>query len=371
MPPDDGTDYLTTGGDLSVAAGERVAVEDASAHGVARYAGALDGTVESKSVHDPDAAAPYRALRQQLTDASHCYAYDGDARRTPTGTAVNDGYTTVFTGDGSSRLQVFDIDFDMVAAGGGMGGFRFEGIPSGATVLVNAYGDARRINTYEGMLPAELRDRLLWNFPDASGVELAGGTQFSGSVLVGNPASTTTLTMSGVNGRFYTAGSLTHTSAAGGGGGQELHAYPFDGDLPTCDESPTPTPTPTHLTPTPTPTQTTATPTPTPTIPTPTPTRTTPAPSPSETTPSPGPSETTPTPTPSPSDSTPAPSTGGGDNGGGTGGGGDAGGYGGGGGHLADTGTSPGAVVIGGIAALTAALGSAAVWAARRRRVTS
>ncbi|MGW2346504.1 choice-of-anchor A family protein [Streptomyces sp. NPDC001661] len=354
VPPDDGTDYLTTGGDLSVAAGERVAVEDASAHGVARYAGALDGTVESKSVHDPDAAAPYRALRQQLTDASHCYAYDGGAPRAPTGTAVNDGNTTVFTGDGSSRLQVFDIDFDVAAANGGMGGFRFDNIPSGATVLVNAYGDARKINTYEGLLPAELRDRLLWNFPDASGVELAGGTQFSGSVLVGNPASTTTLTMSGVNGRFYTAGSLTHTSAAGGGGGQELHAYPFNGDLPTCDEdtdgtpTPTPTPTPTETTPTPTPT----TPTPTHTTPTPTPTRTTPEPS------------------PSPSDSTPAPSTGGGDNGGGTGGGGDTGGYGGG-GHLADTGTSPGAAVLGGIAALTAALGSAAVWAARRRRTTS
>ncbi|MCQ4214590.1 choice-of-anchor A family protein, partial [Streptomyces longispororuber] len=246
VPPDDGTDFLTAGGNVTVDAGERLVVEDASASGRVRYGGTLTGTIETQRVADPDAAAPYTALRQQLTDASQCYAYVDGARRTPTGTAVNDGSTTVFTGDGTSPIQIFDVDFDMVSTTGGQAGFRFDGIPAGATVLVNVYGDAREINSYEAMLPADLRDRLLWNFPDATDVTLSGTTQFSGSALIGNPASTTTVTMSGFNGRFYSAGSLTHASATGGGGGQEFHAYPFVGDLPTCDDaSPTPTPTPT------------------------------------------------------------------------------------------------------------------------------
>ncbi|WP_326767770.1 hypothetical protein [Streptomyces sp. NBC_01591] len=73
-------------------------------------------------------------------------------------------------------------------------------------------------------------------------------------MLIGQQSSTATLDMSGTNGRYYTAGSLTHTSA-GLSGGQELHAYPFDGDLPACGEEPLPTPTPTP-TPTDTPTHT-------------------------------------------------------------------------------------------------------------------
>ncbi|MFD8568221.1 choice-of-anchor A family protein [Streptomyces sp. NPDC059639] len=224
VPPPDGTDFLTVGGNVTVDSGERLAVEDASAHGDVRYGGTLTGTVETDHVRDADATKPYTALRKQLQDASHCYAYDGAAHRTATGTAVNDGSSTVFTGDGRSPIQVFDVDFDLVGRSGGQEGFSFSGIPSGATVLVNVYGDAREINTYEAMLPAALRDRLLWNFPDATDVTLAGSTQFSGSTLVGNPASTTTVTMSGFNGRFYTAGSLTHASSAGGGGGQEFHA---------------------------------------------------------------------------------------------------------------------------------------------------
>ncbi|WP_306322303.1 MULTISPECIES: choice-of-anchor A family protein [unclassified Streptomyces] len=347
VPPDDGTDFITTGGDLTVAQGERLAVEAADADGVARIGGTFSGVVESKAVRDPDAARPYTGIREHLTDASHCYAYDNGARRTPTGTAVNDGSTTTFTGDGSSPIQVFDVDFDLISASGGSAGYRFAGIPSGATVLVNVYGDARKINTYEDLLPPELRDRLLWNFPDASSVELAGGTQFSGSTLVGNPSSTTTMTMSGFNGRFYSAGSLTHTSPAGAGGGQEIHAYPFVGDLPTCEDDSLPTPTPT-----PTPT----TPTPTPTSPTPTPSPTTPTPTLSPTTPTPTPSDTTPAPTPSD----------GGDDGGASGG--STGGTGGG-GELADTGTpSLGTAVLGSIAAVTAATGAGAVYLTRRQR---
>ncbi|MFI2014377.1 choice-of-anchor A family protein [Streptomyces griseus] len=316
VPPPDGSDYLTAGGDVTIADGERLLAEEGTHSGRVAYAGDLTGTVEPATAprFDEDAAAPYTGLRPQLTEASRCYAYDGDEHREATGTWVKTGDVMTFTGDGSSAIQIFDVDADLESEAGGNTGFVFNGIPEGATVLVNVYGSTRSVASFAGALPNEgLRENLLWNFPDATDLTMSGPAQFDGSVLVGQPTSTTVLSMSGTNGRFYTAGSLTHTSS-GASGGQEIHAYPFDGDLPSC--SPEPTPTPTEPTPTPTPTEPTPTPTeptPTPTEPTPTPTEPTPTPTeptPTPTEPTPTPTEPTPTPTeptPTPTEPTPTP----------------------------------------------------------------
>ncbi|WP_410579792.1 choice-of-anchor A family protein [Amycolatopsis sp. lyj-108] len=243
VPPPDGADFLSTGGNVSIATGQRLLAED----GVVRHAGTVTGTVIGKLEKDPDAVKPYVGLREDLRVASKCYAREGTTPRPTTGTAVNQGHRTLFTGDGKSALQVFTVDFDLTGATGGMQGIEFEGIPAGATILVNMVGAARTINTYTGDLNDQdplnkLRERLLWNFPDATRVKIAGGAQFQGSVLIGEPGSTATITASGMNGRFFTTGSLVHTSEATGGGGQEFHAYPFDGDLPECVSTPTTTP---------------------------------------------------------------------------------------------------------------------------------
>ncbi|MFG3405887.1 choice-of-anchor A family protein [Streptomyces sp. NPDC048142] len=313
VPPPDGSDYLTAGGDVTIADGERLLAEEGTHSGRVAYAGELTGTVNPTTAprFDADAAAPFTELRPQLTEASHCYAYDGGDHREATGTWQKTGDVMTFTGDGTSAIQIFDVDADLESEAGGNTGFVFNGIPEGATVLVNVYGGTRSVATFMGSFPNEgLRENLLWNFPDATDLSLTGPAQFEGSVLVGRPTSTTVLSMSGTNGRFYTAGSLTHTSA-GASGGQEIHAYPFDGDLPTCTPDPTPTPTPTDPTPTPTPTD--PTPTPTPTDPTPTPTDPTPTPTdptPTPTDPTPTPTDPTPTPTdptPTPTDPTPTP----------------------------------------------------------------
>ncbi|MFC8881147.1 choice-of-anchor A family protein [Streptomyces cinereoruber] len=349
VPPDNGTDFLTVGEDVTVAAGQRLLTEEGTVSGVTRYGGALSGTVIPDPVQDDDAAAPYLSLRDRLTDASRCYAYVDGAHRATTGTAVNSGSETLFTGDGASTLQVFDVDFDMESTSGGQQNIRFQGVPAGATVLVNVYGADRTVDTYINQLPDGLRERVLWNFPDATAVKFEGTAQFAGSVLIGNQASTATVTMPGTNGRFFTTGNLTHASETTGGGGQEMHAYPFNGDLPSCAD-PTPTPTPTEPTPTPTeptptptePTPTPTEPTPTPTEPTPTPTEPTPTPTeptPTPTEPTPTPTEPTPTPTeptPTPTDPTPTPTPtdgGYGDDTGGTGDSGGTGGPGGPGGH--------------------------------------
>ncbi|MEU8619421.1 choice-of-anchor A family protein [Streptomyces sp. NPDC048623] len=242
VPPPVGADWLTTGGDITVAARQQVLAED----GVVRHGGGLTGTVSAdKLVEDPHAADPYTALRDRLTSASRCYARVDGRPRPATGTAVNNGGETVFTGDNSSPLQVFDVGFDLTSATGGQQGVVFRNIPAGATILVNLTGAHRTINTYSGGLDDRTdplnayRDRLLWNIPDATTVNLAGTGQFQGSFLIGEQTSSTTVTLPGINGRFFTTGSLTHASAATGGGGQEFHAYPFNGDdLPDCGSSP-------------------------------------------------------------------------------------------------------------------------------------
>ncbi|HEY9328388.1 MAG TPA: choice-of-anchor A family protein, partial [Streptomyces sp.] len=245
VPPPVDSDFLTTGGDVTIADGETLDTTGGIVDevGTVRYAGAQTGTVTGALVQDPDAAAPYVGLRDQLTDASRCYARPGGELRTPTGTAVNQGTQTLFTGDGTSALQVFNVDFDMTADGGGQQGVVFApgSIPDDATILVNVIGADRTINTYSGGIDDATdplnayRERLLWNFPDATTVDLAGTGQFQGSFLMGEQSSMTTVSLPGVNGRFFTTGSVTHTSSATGGGGQEFHAYPFDGDLPDCD----------------------------------------------------------------------------------------------------------------------------------------
>ncbi|MFJ6384077.1 SpaA isopeptide-forming pilin-related protein [Kitasatospora sp. NPDC092039] len=240
VPPPDGADFLTAGGTVTIAPGQTLLADG----GVVRYAGTATGNITGTKVQDPQAVAAYTPLRGQLQTASECYAGVGTPRPA-TGTAVNQGYQTLFTGDGTSALQVFNVDFDLVGNGGGTQGIAFAGIPANATVLVNLVGGARTINTYSGSLVDtdpwnQLRERLLWNFPTATTVTLTGSGQFQGSVLVGNPASTATMNLPGLNGRFFTTGSLLHNSGSGMTG-TEFHAYPFNGDLPECGTPPAPT----------------------------------------------------------------------------------------------------------------------------------
>lgn len=242
VPPPNGADFLTTGGNVTIASGQRLDTTGGliGEQGVVRYAGTQSGTVTGRLVQDPNAARPYTALRDQLTTASRCYARVDGQPRPATGTAVNQGTQTVFRGDGTSSLQVFNVDFDLAAANGGQQGIVFQNIPGDATILVNILGANRVINTFSGGIDDSTsplnayRERLLWNFPDATSVRLAGTGQLQGSLLMGEQSSMTTVTIPGINGRFFTTGSLTHTSLADRGGGQEFHAYPFDGDLPDC-----------------------------------------------------------------------------------------------------------------------------------------
>ncbi|MER6361419.1 choice-of-anchor A family protein [Kitasatospora sp. NPDC001527] len=371
VPPPNGSDFLTVGGNVSVLPGNSLLIGGSDSQGQAfgnlRYAGTLTGTVNidptGQAIQDANAAAPYQSVLTQIEDVSACVG-----RATATGTVALTSSEATFTGDGTSMKQVFNVTGNLTSPTGGQIGLVFNNIPAGATVVVNMLSADPVINTYTGTgLPGdpttEMRSKLMWNFPTATSAQINGSAQFQGAVMAGNPAGTTTIDMPGLNGRVYLAGNLVQT----GSGGYEIHSYPFDGDLPDCEVTPSPTPTspsPTSPTPTPTPTETTTSPAPT----SPTPTTTSPAP----TSPTPTPTETTtsaaptsPTATSSTSSAAPtshgptshgptthhpAPSHGGG-----------------GGGQLPSTGAGNAPVVFGLAGAGLLALGGLAVLAARRR----
>ncbi|MFE0459371.1 choice-of-anchor A family protein [Kitasatospora sp. NPDC058965] len=254
VPPPNGHDFVTVGGNVTSQTGNNLIVggpdspPTSIAYGNLRYGGALGGagtiTVEptGQKIHDTTVKDTYGPLRTTIEEFSSCAA-----RQTATGTVAVTNSEATFTGDGTSARQVFNVSQNLTSGSGGQIGLVFANIPAGATVVVNMLGDSPTINTYSGTGDNSdpltgLRPRLMWNFPTATSGTVTGTGQFQGSVMAGNAAGTTTLSTAGVNGRVYLAGNLLQTS---GGGGYELHAYPFDGDLPDCGSTPTPTPTPT------------------------------------------------------------------------------------------------------------------------------
>ncbi|WP_406198184.1 choice-of-anchor A family protein [Kitasatospora sp. NBC_01560] len=251
--PPNGSDFVTVGGNVDVKTGNRILIGGSDSKGQAfgnlRYAGTLSGTVSidptGQAIKDADAAAPFQSVLTQIEEVSACVA-----RATATGTVVVTNSEATFTGDGTSMKQVFNVTENLGAAGRQIG-LVFANVPAGATVVVNVLPDDAIINTYTGTgLPGdqttEMRSKLMWNFPTSSNAQLLGGGQFQGSVMAGNPAGTTTIGIAGLNGRVYLAGNLIQT----GSGGYEIHSYPFDGDLPDCNVTPSPSPSPTSPSPT-------------------------------------------------------------------------------------------------------------------------
>ena len=242
VPPPDGSDFVTVGGNVTVRPTNRLEVGGVDSKGAAYgnlvYGGTATGTISlvpsGQAIQRPGAADQYSDLRGYIEDRSECAA-----TAPATGTVSVSPSAVTFTGDGTSLLQVFDVPGDI--GGASTVGIEFNNIPAGATVLVNMTGTAPVINTYTGTgLPGdqttELRPRLMWNFPNAASATIRGGAQFQGSILGGNPAGTLSIQTPGQNGRVYVAGGLVLTNSSAG---SEIHAYPFDGVLPECGTSPT------------------------------------------------------------------------------------------------------------------------------------
>ena len=245
--PPDGTDFVTVGGNVDIKTGNTLFIGGGDSTGIAygnlKYAGTLTGATDiaptGAAIQDPNATVPFQDALTQIETVSAC---TGTAAAT--GTVTSDGFTVTFQGDGTSARQVFNVPGNLTKADGTAIDLVFAGIPDGATVVVNMLSDNPIINTntgFDGTPTAALRPRLMWNFPTATTSTITGLAQFQGSVMAGNPANTMTISQAGMNGRVSLAGNLEQT----GSGGFELHAYPFDGDLPEC-AAPSPSPSPSH-----------------------------------------------------------------------------------------------------------------------------
>ncbi|MGI9825053.1 choice-of-anchor A family protein [Agromyces sp. Marseille-Q5079] len=284
VPPPSGSTMLTVGGDLTISDSTTLIVGGDTGFpdftpivGNVEYGGTLTGTpsvVGGATVEQGDGASAFTDRLANVTALSQCFAALPD-----TGTVTTAGGLTTFTGDGVSDPQVFTVEGtlgpDQVAVTGA-------DVQDGATVIINVTGEAASVSINSWFIDGsntfdpEITQQIVTNFPDATSVEVTGGAQLPGSILVGNPASTTTLSIAGTNGRIEVAGDLVHRSPVGGQTGVEMHAYPFSGEVdcvtpPTTTTSAPPTtttapPTTTTAPPTTTiPTTTPATPTVTPT----------------------------------------------------------------------------------------------------------
>ncbi len=234
VTPSPGQVALAAGADVSVVPPQILEVGPSDGL-IVSYAGTLTGTIDAAQVQQtPAAVSAYSDVPTQLEAISQCINNPMDRTGT-TGTVTDTGSVVTFTGDNTSPLQIFDVDFPIGSASNAVG-LAFAGIPSGGTVIINDTNGL--VNTFTGGNgsglgpPDSIRQQLLWNFPTESTVTLNGSAQFQGSILVGVAASTTTDSYPGIDGRTYTVGNLVQTSTSGGG--TEIHAYPFDGELPQC-----------------------------------------------------------------------------------------------------------------------------------------
>ncbi|MBR7801403.1 choice-of-anchor A family protein, partial [Undibacterium fentianense] len=221
-----GNPGLVVGGNLNIASGATAALDGLGLStntligGVRTGSGNLTtgGTV-SENVLVPSSPIDFSALQAN----SQIWL-----RMPTTGTAVNEFGTLTFTGNGTSALQVFSL------AGSVSGvSINFESIPSNATVLINVVSSGSVTidsnSFYEGGFPNDtspsLTRRIVWNFANASQVNLTGSSQFRGSVMVPNGGMLHAVP--GMNGRVIVYGDLIQN-----GSGNEFHNFDFIGELP-------------------------------------------------------------------------------------------------------------------------------------------
>ena len=239
------SDMLVVGGDLTVEPGRSLEVGHKIGGGV-RVGGGISAAPKAIETNGGalvsgigrEAALAERAgLGTTLAQQSSRYAAMQD-----TGTSRAEWGTLTLTGDGTSARQVFTLDAAEAAKATSL---RYKNIDPKSVVVVNVRGASATFDLKSvlgadetpldgGAAFAELTQRLMWNFPDTSDVVIGSMAQFPGSVLVANPASTTTVKLPGTNGRLWVAGNLVHDFLGG-----EFHAFPFlDDEVFGCDPTP-------------------------------------------------------------------------------------------------------------------------------------
>ena len=159
-----------------------------------------------------------------------------------TGTITEKWSTTHITCSNNDDIQVFNVhpsDFNVFHKATS---YKFNKACKGKTILINVHGsgniniNAAAMRDFDdrqgynaGGFSTCLTESILWNFPDATNVNIGNGwtSEFHGSLLVtGNMK----LTTSGHSGRTMVLGDLTQDR-----GGSEFHSYQFNPPKPLPD----------------------------------------------------------------------------------------------------------------------------------------
>ncbi|UGS26431.1 choice-of-anchor A family protein [Microbacterium resistens] len=256
--PGVGETMLAVGGDLRVESGITTFFVGAPVPGFpdgggdVRVGGAADPTHpdgrydlnggEFRSGLGAAALDGYAHFGDAISSASAAYAAEAT-----TGSARSEWGTATFVGTGAAR-EVFIIS---AADLGAAGAVAFEKIADDATVIVNVTGDAAvwspnyfsddgvRVDGVGGAVNGfgRVATRTMWNFADATRVEIGGSSQVLGSIMVphahADAATPTISTTAHLNGRVYTNGTIRME-----GSGTEIHNYPFRDGAFVCEVEP-------------------------------------------------------------------------------------------------------------------------------------
>ncbi|KRC32966.1 DUF5979 domain-containing protein [Oerskovia sp. Root22] len=179
------------------------------------------------------AVAPYTDFQDVITEQSQILA-------APAGTpgAIESWGEVRFTGDPASTLHTFTLDGTQLSSLDRKFSVYLDGVGGTAPIVINVTGpvvdfdtqsvflNGTQVNALSSAEFGNAASRILWNFVDATLLELGENDQFMGSILA--PLADTTLKTS-TNGRVYVGGDL---AVLGTGGGIEQHNYPWIGPGP-------------------------------------------------------------------------------------------------------------------------------------------
>lgn len=241
--PNSGGDCIIVGGNLKAYRNIQVFNQDSSMYCDIVYKGSgsnthkwkTNGRVRKDQNFD---LSHYEEMKKVLSKKSQFWKTLPDNSH-----AAKSWSTSTFTCNSSDDISVFNIDRNEHEVLDQCSGITFSNSCEGKTILINVLGSGE-INikaagmTFKGKsgfgpngFSTCLSESILWNFPDASQVNIGyeGTSEFHGSVLVGGNLK---LQTSGHSGRTMVLGHLTQDY-----GGSEFHAYQYAPPKPLPDAS--------------------------------------------------------------------------------------------------------------------------------------
>ncbi|MGX5696764.1 choice-of-anchor A family protein [Agromyces soli] len=235
IAPAGGEPMLQVGGDLTVTTPNTLRVGLLVGGGEVQAGGTITGTVDSNSQTQQSGMGQTAALDPYNDFGSLVDSFSSEWGALPaTGTTLAAGSSVSFTSQaGATGTQVFSIDAGSLS---GKTEFGFNSIPADAPIVINVVGgpvslgmsyatiNGTRIDDPLSTQFGNFASRILWNFVDATAVDITGSGQFMGSIVAPDADVTTTAS---TNGRVYVGGDFTTR-----GTGNEQHNYPWTGGGP-------------------------------------------------------------------------------------------------------------------------------------------